>query len=222
MTTMENRIKSSLISSVIEVFATHPLDYAKTLLQNNTKNVTLQDYLKNPYKGLTSRLIGVAPMRILFWNSITYFKERNIHPILAGVYTASIQTTIDYPIEQMKIQKMIHNQSPLKAFKQKNLMKGFGLTLSRNMGFAMVLNSCIHNKDGSYYHGAIGGFMGAVLTHPLDSLKTWYQAGNHHYPKNWKFNDYYKGWYFRAGISLISMNIGWIVYSKLQEYYRNK
>ena len=220
MTSLENKIKSSIISSTIEVFATHPLDYAKTLLQNNTKNFTLQDYLKNPYKGVTSKLIGTVPMRILFWNSIIYCKEKNINPILAGIYTGSIKSILDYPIEQIKIQKMIHNQSALNAFNQTNLTKGFVLTLLRNMGFTIVLTSCIHNNDDSMIRGAIGGFMGSILTHPLDSLKTWYQAGNKNYPIQWKLNDYYKGWYFRAGISLISMNIGWIVYNKFIKYYK--
>ena len=220
MTTLENKIKSSIISSTIEVFATHPLDYAKTLLQNNTKNFTLQDYLKNPYKGVTNKLIGTVPMRILFWNSIIYCKEQNIHPILAGIYIGSIKSILDYPLEQIKIQKMIHNQSALNAFNQKNLTKGFALTLLRNMGFTIVLTSCIRNNDDSMIHGAIGGFMGSILTHPLDSLKTWYQAGNKNYPIQWSINDYYKGWYFRAGISLISMNIGWIVYNKFIKYYK--
>ena len=112
---------------------------------------------------------------------------------------------------------MIHNQS---AFNQTNLTKGFLLTLLRNMGFTIVLTSCIHNNDDSMIRGAIGGFMGSILTHPLDSLKTWYQAGNKNYPIQWNINDYYKGWYFRAGISLISMNIGWIVYNKLIKYYK--
>ena len=135
-------------------------------------------------------------MRILFWNSITYCKEKNVHPILTGIYTAFIQTTVYYPIEQIKIQKMIHNQSALNAFNQKNLTKGFVLTLLRNMGFTIVLTSCIHNNNDSYYQGAIGGFMGSILTHPLDSLKTWYQAGNKNYPIQWSINDYYKARYF--------------------------
>ena len=113
-------------------------------------------------------------------------------PILAGIYTASIQTNVDYPIEQ----KIIHNQSALNAFNQKNLTKSFVLTLLRNMGFTIVLTSCIHNNDDSMIRCAIGGFMGSILTHPLDSLKTWYQAGNKNYPIQWIINDYYKAKYF--------------------------
>ena len=179
----ENRVKSSAVSGVLEIIATHPLDYGKTLLQSNTKNITFKEFISNPYKGFGSRIIGIVPMRILFWNSINYFKEIGYNPILAGLCTAVVQTSVDYPIEQIKIQRMIHNNhSILAAFTQPNLLKGYTLTLSRNIGFAVLLNCCIDGHDGSYYHGALGGFIGSVITHPIDSLKTWYQAGNVNYP----------------------------------------
>lgn len=177
MVTSSDRIKSSAISGVLEIICTHPLDYGKTVLQNNSKHVSLKNFLNNPYKGFVSRVIGIVPMRILFWNSISYFKEQGYNFILAGVCTAIIQTTVDYPIEQIKVQRMINdNHSILAAFRQPNLLKGYGFTLGRNIGFAVILNSCIDGQDGSHYHGALGGFLGSVITHPIDSLKTWYQA----------------------------------------------
>lgn len=220
---LENRLKSSALSGVLEILATHPLDYGKTILQNNVNNVTFKEFLAQPYKGFTSRLAGIVPMRVLFWNSITYFREVGFNPILAGLCTAVVQTTVDYPIEQVKIQKMIHNNHCVRsAFSQPNLMKGFSLTLSRNVGFAVILNCCIDGQDGSFYHGAVGGFVGSVLTHPIDSLKTWYQAGNTSYPSHWSVANYCRGWHLRAGISLVSMNIGWIVFSKMQIYYNTQ
>lgn len=219
MTTLENRIKSSIVSGIIEVLATHPLDYAKTLVQNNNKSLTLDQFLKKPYKGMGSRLLGIVPMRVIFWNSLTYFKNKNYNPITAGMLTAIIQTTIDYPIEQIKIQKMISDSSLKNAFYKPGLIPGFFTTLGRNTGFAMILNGIISRNEKSYYHAAIGGFVGAVATQPLDSLKTWYQVGNSNYPKNWTLNDYYRGWYFRAGISLVSMNVGWLIFNKINDYY---
>lgn len=210
---IDSKLKASIYSGLVEVIATHPLDYAKTLLQNNNNSITLSQFLKNPYKGLLTRIIGIVPMRILFWNSIDYFKSNGYHPVMAGLYTACIQTTIDYPIEQIKIQKMIHNKI---SFFKPGLIPGFTFTLLRNSGFAIILNSILSHDPNSYYLGAVGGFLGAIITHPLDSLKTHYQSGNSIYPKHWTFNDYYKGWYFRAGISLVSMNIGWIIYNKLK------
>ena len=223
----ENRLKSSALSGVLEILATHPLDYGKTILQskglNNASNVTFKEFLSNPYKGFSSRIVGIVPMRILFWNSITYFRERGYHPVLAGLCTAIVQTTVDYPIEQIKIQRMIHNNhNILSAFRQPNLFKGYSLTLGRNIGFAVLVNCCIDGHDGSYYHGALGGFIGSVVTHPLDSLKTWYQAGNTSFPTHWTVANYCRGWHLRAGISLISMNIGWVVFSKMQIYYKSQ
>ena len=220
---LDVRVKSSVVSGIIEVLATHPLDFAKTIMQNDkgSRSKALADLMKQPYKGVSSRLVGIVPMRVLFWNSITYFKERGYNPVLAGVYTAIVQTSVDFPIEQIKTQKMLNNNhSMIAAFRQPNLFKGFSCNLARNAGFAIVLNCCIDGHDGSYYHGAMGGFLGAVLTHPLDSLKTWYQAGNTSFPSHWAMANYWRGWHVRAGISLISMNIGWFVFSKLSQYLR--
>lgn len=220
---VENRIKSSALSGILEIMSTHPLDYAKTIMQTGSKDVTFKQFLSNPYKGFTSRLAGVVPMRVLFWNTMTYCRELGYNPVWAGVCTAVVQTSVDYPIEQIKVQSMLRNNTNvLLAFKQPNLLKGYSLTLSRNIGFAVILNCCIDGQDGSFYHGAVGGFIGSIITHPVDSLKTWYQAGNTSYPTHWRVADYCKGWHLRASISLISMNIGWIVFSKMQMHYKMK
>ena len=219
---LETRIKSSAISGILEVLATHPLDFAKTILQSSDKTARTKAYsqfLQQPYKGVSSRIVGIVPMRVLFWNSITYFKQQGYSPILAGLYTACIQTSVDFPIEQIKTQKMLkNNHNLLAAFRQPGMIPGFGANLGRNVGFAIVLNCCIDGHDGSYYHGALGGFLGAVLTQPLDSLKTFYQTGNTTFPREWTASNYFRGWHLRAGISLISMNIGWFVFSKMQQY----
>lgn len=158
-------------------------------------------------------------MRIVFWNALTGFKDLGFTTVAAGFLTAIVQTSVDYPVEQIKIQKMINNNhNILSAFRQPNLMKGFTLTLSRNIGFAVILNTFIDGQEQSHYHGALGGFFGSVITHPIDCLKTWYQAGNTNYPTHWKVSSYFNGWHLRAGISLVSMNIGWVVYSRVNQY----
>lgn len=223
-TSLETRIKSSAVSGILEVLITHPLDLAKTILQNEKgqRRAALQEFMKQPYKGVSSRLTGIVPMRILFWNSITYFKERGYNPILAGILTAMIQTSVDFPIEQVKTQKMLkNNHSILSAFQQPGLVKGFSANLGRNIGFAIVLNCCIDGHDGSYYHGAVGGFFGSLLTQPADSLKTYFQAGNSSPPSHWTMANYWRGWHLRASISLISMNIGWFVFSKVNNILRD-
>lgn len=227
---INQQIKASIYSGIIEVVITHPLDYTKTIIQNK-QQFNLKQYIKNPFVGLSSRIIGIVPMRILFWNSLSYFQSKNYHPVSTGLLTAIIQTSIDYPIEQIKIQKILNNNNLSSAFKQKGLFQGYIATLSRNSGFAIILQSIINsipknnqsNQSNNYtiskqyYYGAIGGFTGALLTHPFDSLKTWYQKGNSSFPYHWTIKDYYKGWYFRCGISLISMNIGYIIFNYYQK-----
>lgn len=209
-------IKASVISAVTEVITTHPIDYVKTILQNN-KNINYFEVLKTPYKGLSSRLIGIVPMRILFWNSLDYFHNNGFNPYTSGILTSIVQTSVDYPIEQAKTQKIINNRSIIESFKNIKIGPAIATHLSRNMIFAVVVNSIIQKDKNSLYNGAVGGLIGSIVTHPLDSLKTWYQSGNYNYPKHWCLKDYMSGWNYRCGVSLISMNIGWIIYHRLKE-----
>ena len=207
-----NSIIASGTASIIEVLTTHPLDYAKTLQQNN--NFSLKKIIRNPYCGLYSRILGIVPLRIVYWNSINYFSKKSYHPILIGTYTSFLQTIVDYPIEQIKINKMLNKKVIFNPM-------GYSTLLLRNtifaVGFAISINS-IENKN---YSGAVGGMVGSLLSHPIDTLKTYYQAGNKKFPINWNFKDYMKGWYLRSGVSLIGMNVGYASYSYFNNFLDN-
>jgi hypothetical protein len=218
---MKDRIhlNASIVSAVAEVTLTHPLDYVKTIMQNNSKKLRyneIKSLLKTPYKGVSSRFIGIVPMRVLFWNSLDYFKNKGFNPYHAALITSLIQTTVDYPIEQIKTQKIINNCSSLKSFNNVNILPAISTHLIRNIGFAVCVNVIIQQDPDSFYYGAIGGFIGSVITHPFDSLKTWYQSGYKHYPTHWKSYDYMRGWNYRCSVSLISMNVGWTIYHRLK------
>ena len=215
------RIKASIISGIMEVGVTHPLDYIKTVLQsrtgtNNSNSIRTIKLLKTPYKGIASKLIGTIPMRILFWCSVDNFNNKGYSPVISALFTSIIQTTIDYPIEQIKTQKMINNKSIGNSFKNINFYGAILPHLFRNISFAITVNCIIQTKPDSTYHGAIGGFVGSIISQPLDNLKTHYQTGNISFPKHWKFNNYIVGWNYRASVSLLSMNIGWITYHKVK------
>jgi hypothetical protein len=209
-------IKASVISAIIEVSTTHPIDYLKTIVQNN-KNVNYKEVLKTPYKGLTSRFVGIVPMRMLFWNSLDYFQNKGFNAYSSAIITSVIQTSIDYPIEQAKTQRIIHNKKFMDSFKGVKLRESILVHLMRNMFFAISVNSIINRDKNSFYYGALGGFCGSLITHPLDTLKTWYQSGNKNFPNHWKIKDYMAGWGYRCSVSLIGMNIGWIIYHRLKE-----
>ena len=203
-----NSLTASCISSIIEIITTHPLDYAKTLQQNN--DFKLSRFIKNPYCGISSRFIGIIPLRIVYWNSINYFNSRGFNPIITGINTAFLQTLVDYPIEQIKINKMLNTNIFFNS-------KGYLSLLLRNSIFAVGFTTCVNSIENKNYSGAVGGLLGSLLSHPIDSLKTHYQAGNNTFPINWTFNNYFKGWYLRCGVSLVGMNVGYISYTFIRD-----
>ena len=155
-------------------------------------------------------------MRILFWNSLDFFNNKGLSHLHSAVATSIIQTTVDYPIEQIKTKKMLTSVAIIDSFKGTNIPFAIGTHLIRNMGFAICLNKFIQFDKDSLYYGAMGGFFGSLITHPFDSLKTWYQSGNKDYPKHWSIKNYMSGWQYRCTISLIGMNIGWVVFHRLK------
>lgn len=217
----ESRMKASLISGIMEVGVTHPLDYIKTILQSKSGTVNGNKFhtlglLKTPYKGISSKLAGTVPMRILFWCSLDYFNSNGFSPVSSAFLTSVLQTVIDYPIEQIKTQRMVNNKKFYNSFENINFKLAILPHLLRNIGFTISVYSIIQFDQNSTYHAGIGGFIGSILTQPLDNLKTWYQSGNINYPKHWKLNNYMVGWNYRASVSLLSMNIGWITFNKVK------
>ena len=211
-----NSIYASFISGSIELAVVYPLDYLKTIRQNN-KNLSSKDYIRymrTPYRGAGVKMIGFVPMRVGFWSGMDYFNKNGYGAIKSGIYTAGLQTLIDYPIEQIKTQRVLNNVNMRNAFSDVKIVPSFGVHLIRNMIFMGVLNSVIESDKDSMYVGALGGLAGSLITQPLDTLKTWYQSGKKSYPVEWRIKDYMRGWQHRGLISLLSMNIGWLVFSR--------
>ena len=214
---MDSKINASIISGITEVVVTHPIDYIKTIKQSNT---SIYVFKKNPYKGVGGRLLGVIPMRILFWNSLDYCHNNNFSSMKTAIAVSTTQTFLDYPIEQIKIQKMLYNTPVQRCFIPKTLLPGFSVNLARNFGFAYIMNVCIIHKnknDGNdFIYGAMGGLCGAFITHPLDTLKTYYQHVDTYKLPKYSMRDYFKGCTYRCSISLIAMSIGWTIFSKFK------
>lgn len=208
---MDNiNIKASIYSGLSEVILTHPIDYLKTIKQSRKSNKL---FWKNPYCGVSSRFVGLIPTRIVFWNILGYCQNKNLNPIKTGIIVASSQTLLDYPFEQIKIQRMINQTSVRKAFVGPTIIPGFSATLSRNIGFAIILNYAISLNDKSPIYSGIGGFLGALVTHPLDTLKTHFQHNKKFSLPKIKPIEYFNGCTYRCSISLISMGVGWSIFN---------
>ena len=205
------KIKASVISGITEVCATYPIDFLKVIRQSN-KPLSL--LWSNPYRGVSARFVGVIPMRVIFWNSLHYCNQNKFSLVKTAFLTSSLQTLADYPVEQISVRKMLY-KAPLKeCFKLQTIIPGFSVTLARNFGFAYIVNCCITKQtDYDFVYGAGGGLLGALLTHPLDSLKTHY-----HYKNTYKFpkftlKQYFRGCSHRCLRCLIAMSVGWGVFN---------
>jgi hypothetical protein len=215
-----NYIEASLISSIVEVVLTHPLDYVKTLIQKDRKinlNGSSLMNIKKLYTGINSKLIGTIPMRFLFWNSLEYFNNNNYNKISAGILTSIFQTSIDFPIEVIKIQKINNNICWINSFKNIKIFPSLSIHLIRNTIFSIGVNVTIGDDKNSLYKAGLGAAIGSIISHPFDTLKTWYQSGEQYFPRKWTLKNYYRGVQYRTSISFISINIGWILYRRLKE-----
>ena len=230
------------LSGIIEVIATHPLDYIKTkkqeYAQKNTvngnfyKNLIKESKL-NLYRGVIPRILGIIPMRFVFWgvqdNSYKYINTNyNINNFKCGVLAGSIggicQTLIDNPIEILKIKTMTNQKL---KFASLFSTRGFVATLCRNVGFAICMSSiCFNNKEKSdiakFGHSALGGVLGSVLTQPIDYVKTQQQRSRDMRSIFKIMIDTFKedpkklyiGGFNRALLSFFSMGIGFVAYDK--------
>jgi len=216
--------KSAIFSSLIEVSSVHPLDVYKTLYQqNNTYRFSnfLKTGMRFKYKGYTSRLIGIIPMRTTFWLSQDYaetnFNCRGAKKYLSiGLFSSLCQTIIDTPVENIKIRK-ISNIKPL----YNKLYTGFSPNFFRN--YIFVTNVYLFNKKGDEYGinkfvtGSLGGMVGAIVSHPIDYIKTNRQAFNFIsyldlIKDPFHFKNCMNGCVVRASMSFISMGIGSLSY----------
>lgn len=249
------------VSGLIEVLITHPLDYIKTSHQlfvqkNKNKNEHFYTYLKkntklsNYYTGISSRIIGVVPMRLVFWGTQNATKnileQNNINKwynfLIIGTTSGILQTTIDNQVEIIKTSFMEKKQINFK-----NLLKfnGFMPTLYRNVIFVNILSSVCYNfefKDSKekFFYSSTGGLIASFITQPLDYVKTLKQSQekeiifkNHNFKK---MNTYqiisilykdnpkilFTGGLIRGSLSFCSMGIGFTIFSNLLNNNENK
>jgi hypothetical protein len=223
------QLKAYFISALADVVITQPIDYLKTFKQKrntfaftNNESFNLSQHYMNLSKGITSRLVGTIPMRIFFWNSINYCNSKKLNSIQTGIITSFFETIIDYPVEQAKTQKMLYNKPYIQSFNNINIKYAFSTQYIRNALFAIIISSTFFSesdksKNYSIIQTIFGTSIATIISHPFDSLKTWYQCGNHNYPKHWKTYNYMQGCGYRTLSAVVGVNTGWYVYKYLSK-----
>ena len=163
-------IAASAFAAVSEVMLTHPIESAKVRLQTGRN-------LRNPrawvWNGMGVRIAGILPVRIVFWSTMET-SQKKFTPAGAGAIAGLAQSVVDTPVEAAKIARMTGG----KVVWGKNLLRGFHWNVPRNMGFAAGVS--VGRAEGSWWGPPVGAVMGAILTQPLDTLKSRTQAHRVH------------------------------------------
>lgn len=248
-------IIAGVSAGTIEVTSTHWLDVIKTRSQeikyyksNKTSfweigNTIRSNSIFDFYKGYGVRVINVAFMRLIFWNSQQIANNKlndyNISKFsalsLSGVFCGFVQTTIDTPFEVIKTRQIMTMKNT-----KINLYAGFIPNALRNSIFALWVNLIsnywkFEDTCNRFIVGAIGGGIGAITSHPFDVIKTELQRPVHNYEKKFGtttfniFKNMYKtdpkllmcGCFPRTIQSVLTMGIGYssymLIYDKLSQ-----
>jgi hypothetical protein len=212
-------IVPSIISSLIEVIVTQPIDVAKTYKQTGNK---ISFNVRTLYSGFIPRASGNIPSRSVFLFSQDFLKSeldpiKNFNKILIPGLSGFAQTLIDTPIENLKMRQIF-------KLDKVNYYKGFLPHLSRNIIFLIPVFN--FKEYGKSYHdnaihqalyGATGGIVGSYISHPLDTIKTLIQTNKKNQIKELKLKDYFRGSHLRASMAFINMSISLTVFEYLKE-----
>ena len=134
--TNNNFIKTYLyggIAGIAETTITYPIDYYKVMIQNK-KSYSFPQFISQQYKnygfrglyhGYIPRVIGIIPMRSIFWGTqtVVYRNLPNDSPnyqkhMISGIIAGGFQTIVDTPIELLKIKKMTQESKKMSFIRE--------------------------------------------------------------------------------------------------------
>lgn len=149
---------------LVQVFAGHPLDTVKTLLQNGQK-----------YKGLRIRQLyrgwAYPAMASIAFNAVafpTFGRLENTNPYYAGFVAGIAVSPIEYGFGVGKIRKQCVKQTPLH-------LRGVTMCTFRTTGAMTVYFGVYEDTKhivGPFLAGSLAGLANWTLTYPFDVLAT--------------------------------------------------
>lgn len=226
---LKDKIIQSSYVGIIEVFATHPIEYVKTQYQatNSWKKITYNNH--SFVNSMYPRLATIIPMRTIFWSSLFYHKDNKSSVFWSSLSTSFIQTIVDFPSDQIKARQICSAQSKnnLKLswsnicsyMRGKYIQHGYLMHNYRN--FIFLYNYYLFkNKNDNILNNIFGSVCGVVLSHPFDTMKTLYHCEQPYLLKrntNYEFIKMTKylmnGVLMRAGNTTLSMVLGWSLFT---------
>lgn len=176
------------ISGIIEVTVSHPLDRIKTKMQEMSlsnraprvisaaQEIRQTTGWKGFYAGYTARVLGIMPMRLVYWETMRNMNKRVegearwFQLIVPGIAVGLAQTLIDNPIEVLKVRRMTGESKTAID----SIFKGYMPTLYRNIIFSITVSAAVKTfgEEQPFLSAAMGGLIGSIISQPLDVAKT--------------------------------------------------
>ena len=209
-----------LIAGWIGAICVYPIDFVKTHVQNGRSFLNILKNIKPTtlYKGSLIQLIGVGPEKAIKLYVNSKALDNQIHPIIAGGLAGMCQVLVTNPIEYIKIQYQLSKQIEITQINLKNLYKGIGPCLARDIPFsAIYFPTYSYLKDSgnsTFISGLIAGVPAAYLVTPFDVIKTRIQSN---LPLPINFKDYWKGGIWRIAKSSPQFGITLWIYELLNK-----
>lgn len=166
---------------ITQTIVGHPLDTLKTLKQNNINICLARNNFsfKRMYYGLKYPLALNIGYNTILFNIYDIGKEKTNNHFISGAFAGGMTSVIVNPFDIYKINKQIGNinNSSYKIY------KGLPITVVREVLAAGIYFSSYNLMKNEYnmptfISGGLGGSLSWLITYPIDTVKTQYQASN--------------------------------------------
>jgi len=235
-----------LVSGVISVITTHPLDTLKVRWQTDTT----QYFHRKIYAGSLPTLASFP----LNWTiCVTCYSailksingKTTLDHTLAGTVTGLLYGFVMSPFELVKCQAQVRHESSPVVIQQMIYEKGIS-SLRRGIGIAMFRDVIgISSYFGSYHYfsemlkeknfnetmkimisGGLAGSTAWALIYPIDAIKSRWQTDFSLLSLRETFGTnqpkLFKGFFFAQGRAIVSNSITWLVIEKTKAFVKSQ
>lgn len=127
------------------------------------------------YRGVLPHLVGLAPMRTVFWSTLHWRRSVAPHesPWLTAAIVATAQSVVDTPMEARKVWAITATAAAPAALRRPSVWRALPAQFSRNALFLGVFLQLQEGVSWPLWAAAAGG---VAVSHPLEWMRVMQQS----------------------------------------------